>query len=118
TTFTVTVVVDPASVAVDAASVALTFDARFLAVDGGGLSPGAALDTELGRAVDNSQGTVYFAAGKMGGPWPDASFTLVGSTFRFVASPAAALSVDLTTSGRQTTAVSAYGANVLNAAHG
>src|SRR5436309_2326027 len=43
TTFTLSVVVEPSGVNVDAASVAASFDARFLAVDAGGIVPAGPL---------------------------------------------------------------------------
>jgi hypothetical protein len=117
-TFSLDVTVDPRSVnaGIDAAAARVTFDPAALEVTG--VSGGGMLDTELTRTVDNGAGTLYYAAGKLGGPWPASSFVLANVTFRVKTAPTSGLTITLVSGGRNATDVAADGASVLDGVRG
>ncbi len=115
-TFDLAITVEPRSVAVDAVAVRLAFDPAYLEV--AQVASGGVLDTLLAQTVDNATGTLFYAAGKLTGPWPSTTFLLATVTFRLKAAPAASLAISLVTGGANATGVAANGANVLNSARG
>ena len=117
-TITLTVSVEPNNVTVDAAAVALRFDPRYLSLDQSGVGAGGALDTILAQSLDGTAGTLWYAGGKLGGPWPSGTFTLVTLSFRVVALPPSSTTVELVTTGTNRTSVASNGQSVLNATHG
>lgn len=64
---------------VDAAAAYLNFDPAKLEVVS--LTGGTTLPTELEKTYDNSAGTINYAAGKLGGPYPSGTFTVLTATF-------------------------------------
>jgi hypothetical protein len=117
-TFSLDVTVDPRSVnvGIDAAAARVAFDPAALEVTG--VSGGGVLDTELTRTVDNGAGTLYYAAGKLGGSWPTSSFVLANVQFRVKTAPTSGLAVTLVSGGRNATDVAADGASVLDGVRG
>ncbi len=87
--FTVNIQIAAGAQLVDGAEAHLDFDPTYLqVVDGGGnptseVEPGAALDVALLNDVDNGQGHIDYAAGKLTGEPPSGTFLL--ATVRFKA---------------------------------
>lgn len=117
-TFSLVVEVLPNAVEIDAAAVRLLFDPVALEVVDGGVTPGAQLDTEVLRRIDNAQGSAYFSATRLTGTRPSTTFTLVSFTFRLRVARTASLTVTVDRSTRPAADAVSDATSVLNEVRG
>jgi C1A family cysteine protease/dipeptidyl aminopeptidase/acylaminoacyl peptidase len=111
-TFELTIQADAGAIGVGGVDAFINFDPAKLAVvdrDGGTpgiqITPGTELNTVLTNNANNTLGTIDFAAGKLTGTKPTATFTVAKITFKALAVTAPNTAVSFSTTGSRITKV-------------